>query len=100
MELSEAKERVKDLIDTSAMGIILHPNDKDLFSRDKKALETVLKALDNSISKDKIRKKIKECVKRRQELANGHFWKSPSNINEDTVLVMAQTLYQELLGEE
>lgn len=45
MELSEAKERVKDLINASAMGIILHPNDKDLFSCDKEALETVLKAL-------------------------------------------------------
>lgn len=64
------------------------------------AIDTVLKALDNSISKDKVRKKIEKCVKRRQELANGHFWENASNINEDTALVMAQTLYQELLGEE
>lgn len=100
MELSKAKERLKDLIDTSEKGAINYPDDKELFMADKEALETALKALDNSISKDEVRKKIEECDKRRQELANGHFWENPSNINEDTVLVMAQTLYQELLGEE
>lgn len=68
--------------------------------KDVEAIDTVLNYIENeSIPKEKIRKKIEECVKRRQELANGHFWESQSNINEDTAIVMAQILYQELLGE-
>jgi hypothetical protein len=90
MELSEAKEILKQ--DWTVYDWV---DEEDI-----EAIDTVLKALDNSISKDEVRKKIEECVKRRQELANGHFWENPSNINEDTALVMAQTLYQELLGEE
>ena len=90
MELSEAKEILKEFYKSTKIDD----------SKIRLALFSVMYYIENeSIPKEKIRKKIEECVKRRQELANGNFWESPSNINEDTAIVMAQTLYQELLGE-
>ena len=73
MSYEEAVERMKDLIDTCDKGVELHPYDKDLFLKDKRAIEIVLSELqildkenkwfmENSIPKSKIEKMI-EYVK-------------------------------------
>ena len=58
MELSEAKEILEDrdmLIDT-----LFETYNQSTVKPFDKAIDTVLKALDNSISKDEVRKKIEE----------------------------------------
>jgi transcriptional regulator with PAS, ATPase and Fis domain len=97
MTLSEAKEILNKFINQSKDYLLSIKDDGTQFTRNNyvemceqiKAIETVLKALEDSIPKEKVRKKIEEYVNRRKELANGHFWENESNINEDTALVIA-----------
>ena len=58
MNVDEAKERMQELIQTCNHGIEEHGEYDDLFQKDKEAIETVLNALDNSVSKDKLLKTI------------------------------------------
>lgn len=63
MNLNEAKERMQELIETCNHGIEEHGEYDDLFQKDKEAIETVLNALNNSVSKDKIKEKLSKLEK-------------------------------------
>lgn len=86
-ELEEAIKFLKNVVKTQ----------KDLenckttafYKKENSAIETVLQALDNSIPKEKVKKKIEGYRNERKELADGHFWDSPENINKDTSLFIA-----------
>ena len=74
MELKEAIERLeKYLSDIKKMGFRKLPNDE--------AIDTVLQALDNSITKDKIKEKIEEQTKRIDKLLEDVVDKSTGCIN-------------------
>lgn len=53
MELKDAIERMQDLIHTCDVGIQQHGAYDDLFQKDKDALETVLKRLNELESEEK-----------------------------------------------
>lgn len=63
-------------------------------------LEAVLQALNNSIPKEKVEKKIKEYHNERNKLADGHFYDSPDNINRDMSLFIASETLRLLLEEK
>lgn len=94
MELSEAKELLKEMKE-NAMYLRLYHDEKAQLKVE--AIDTVLKALDNSISKDEIRKKIEEInsvdyenVKTIKNDYDEWFWKTTG----------AEHALKQLLGEE
>lgn len=56
-----------------------------------------LKVNEMYIPKSKVKEKIEEYRNKRNELANGHFWDNPDNINQDTALFIAGETLKQLL---
>lgn len=100
MELEEAKMLLKEMQENCKKGVM-----KGAIYTDEKAeqkliaIETVLQALDNSIPKEKVEKKIKEYQHERDKLADGHFWEDANNINQDRILFVASETLKLLLKE-
>lgn len=93
MELEECRKMYEELKEHKA---IVANIDTEFFF---KFAETVLQALDNSIPKEKVEKKIKEYQHERDKLADGHFWKDANNINQDMSLFIASETLRLLLEE-
>lgn len=97
MTLEEAKERLQELLETNKLYLSQITDDKtdiiyraDDMCKDLLAIDTALKALEDSIPKEKIREKIKELGKDIPMMTPRYFeWDSSEVIK----------LLKELLGE-
>ena len=81
MDVKKAINRAQDLIRTCEQGIEMHPQDKELFSTDKTALETLVAEVKNLIKENENLKSYlaKQCLindyikfKRKEEKKNGN----------------------------
>lgn len=71
MKLKDAIERMQDLIHTCDVGIQQHGAYDDLFQKDKDALETVLKKL-NELESEEIKMGNKEFIEKCKEIVKNY----------------------------
>lgn len=96
MELKEAIEILKSLQLDRKSFIEDEAEHNSIFMQDYEAIETVLQALDNSISKDKIKEKIEELKEATQEALS----ECGSASKEFTICVYQEAVLEELLKGE